>query len=306
MMQNHVNERERVALFAMRSLKELNTDDLRALLYWFGSFSNLFDTKAAEIRGRLDRHLPEKKINAVVRTATNEDLFYDAEDEYHQLLTSQIRMYTYNDPELIAAFGNNGYTPVCIFVKGDILPDSTRRTACITGSRTPTKYGLRLTRIIAEDLSEDGIQIVNQAHPGIEQQALITASKCKYRAFVVLPCGLECWAIQSTLDRFKDKNVCFMTEYVPKAEMLADSSKDTCRLIASMAPVTVIPQLESESDPCIAAQLESSCQTMLIAPGEILLPQSKGCNDLLRHGQPMLYDTDQVVCELNTYSRFSK
>ncbi len=79
--------------------------------------------------------------------------------------------------------------PKLIFIKGDIKPKDERAVAII-GTRNPTKYGTKMTKLISKRLVEKGFTIVSGLARGIDTIAIETALNEGGRAIGVIASGI--------------------------------------------------------------------------------------------------------------------
>jgi len=79
--------------------------------------------------------------------------------------------------------------PKLIFIKGDIKPED-KKAVAIIGTRNPTKYGIKMTKLISQRLVEKGFTIVSGLARGIDTIAIEAALNEGGRAIGVIASGI--------------------------------------------------------------------------------------------------------------------
>ena len=109
--------------------------------------------------------------------------------DLHICQNNDIRCLSYFDKEYPALLKTLKLPPKMIFVKGEIKPEDEKAVAII-GTRNPTKYGIKMTKLISKRLVEKGFTIVSGLARGIDTIAMETALNEGGRAIGVIASGI--------------------------------------------------------------------------------------------------------------------
>ncbi|MEO6508868.1 MAG: DNA-processing protein DprA [Patescibacteria group bacterium] len=123
---------------------------------------------------------------------SNRDTF-DPDKEMKILEEKEIQVITQEDPYYPNELKTISDSPICLYVKGDIVSlDLNNQVAIgIVGTREPTTYGLRAARHFAHSLAEKGFVIVSGMARGIDGTAHKGAMEAEGKTVAVLGCGVD-------------------------------------------------------------------------------------------------------------------
>ena len=102
---------------------------------------------------------------------------------------NNIRCLSYFDNEYPTLLKNLKRPPKLIFIKGGIKTEDEKAVAII-GTRNPTRYGIKMTKLISKRLVEKGFTIVSGLARGIDTIAIETALNEGGRAIGVIASGI--------------------------------------------------------------------------------------------------------------------
>jgi len=102
---------------------------------------------------------------------------------------NNIDCLSYFDKEYPALLKTLKRPPKLIFVKGEIKPED-KKAVAIIGTRNPTKYGIKMTKLISQRLVEKGFTIVSGFARGIDTIAIESALNEGGRAIGVIASGI--------------------------------------------------------------------------------------------------------------------
>ena len=102
---------------------------------------------------------------------------------------NNIRCLSYFDKEYPTLLKSLKIPPKLIFIKGDIRPED-KKAVAIIGTRNPTRYGIKMTKLISQRLVEKGFTIVSGFAKGIDTIAMESALDSGGRAIGVIASGI--------------------------------------------------------------------------------------------------------------------
>jgi DNA processing protein len=102
---------------------------------------------------------------------------------------NNIKCLSYFDKEYPTLLKTLKKPPKLIFIKGDIKPED-KKAVAIIGTRNPTRYGIKMTKLISQRLVEKGFTIVSGFARGIDTIAMESALDSGGRAIGVIASGI--------------------------------------------------------------------------------------------------------------------
>jgi DNA processing protein len=158
-------------------------------------------------------------------------------------------------------------------------------TVAIVGTRNATGYGMRITRRIASAFAEAGVSVISGMARGIDAAAHRSALDAGGRTVAVLGTGIDVpYPVgHRELHRTLGEKACVVSEYGPGVGAHRGTFPRRNRIIAGLAPVTIVIEAGTRSGALLTAGFaESLNRTVAAVPGPIDSPQSAGCNELIR------------------------
>lgn len=190
--------------------------------------------------------------------------------------------------------------PESLHVRGR-LPTDTAAVA-VVGARECTRYGRRVAARLAADLARAGVVVVSGLARGIDataHRATIGAGGC---TVAVLPGGLDRpypprhAALAREIVR---SGGALVTERPAGSEVAPWSFPRRNRIIAGLARVVVVVEAAERSGARITAGLAiDQGREVLVVPGPVTSPVSRGCHALLSEGAHPCTDVADVLALL--------
>jgi DNA processing protein len=180
--------------------------------------------------------------------------------------------------------------PPQLYTLGDL---TTLRAPCvaIVGTRTATAYGERMTWEIATAFARAGATVVSGMARGIDAVGHRAALAVGAPTVAVLGTGIDVAypVAHRALHMAIAKHGLVLSEYPPGMKATKYSFPERNRIIAALAPVTIVVEAGAKSGALITADhaLELG-RTVAAVPGPIDAPQSAGTNQLLRDGASVI------------------
>jgi DNA processing protein len=281
---------ERLAYVALALVEGLGARRLAALLSQCGSATAVLTaspTQLAETPG----------LTSAVRTAIRRARREDAERHLErcaqlgqQLLTPACGAYP-------AALRSIPDPPIALWVRGriDLL---TIPAVAIVGSRDHSPYGATVARRVARDAASAGIAVVSGMARGLDAVAHEAALSVHGATIGVLGTGADIVYPQQNARLFEAvlEHGLLLTEFPPGSPSHPGAFPRRNRLISGLAQVTVIVEAAEGSGTMLtcASALEQG-REVLVVPGPITSPTSRGTNRLLAEGATPLLTPGDIL-----------
>jgi DNA processing protein len=200
-------------------------------------------------------------------------------------------------PALLAEIAD---PPKELFLAG-VLPDENQKLLAVVGSRKYSSYGKDSCEKIIEGLQGFPITIVSGLALGIDSIAHKAALKNDLHTIAVPGSGLDPTALYpSTHIRLAEEIVssggALLSEYENDFRATPWSFPQRNRIMAGMSHATLIIEANEKSGTLITARLALDYnRNVLVVPGSIFSPTSKGSNELLRHGAEPATSAEDIL-----------
>ncbi len=190
--------------------------------------------------------------------------------------------------------------PKDLWIMGEI-PDEGMIYLCVVGSRKFTSYGREACEKIIAGLRGYPIVIVSGFAMGIDTIAHKKAMQVGLKTLVFPGSGLSASAMYPKtnvrlMNEIIESGGCLISEFEPdfKATQWAFPMRN--RLMAGISKATLIIEAEEKSGTLITARLTTEYnRDLLVVPGSIFSPSSKGTNRLLRLGATPVTSAEDVL-----------
>jgi DNA processing protein len=189
--------------------------------------------------------------------------------------------------------------PRALFLRGAADAEVLARpSVAIVGARACSAYGAQVARMLGRECAAAGLVIVSGLARGVDGEAHRGALEADGLTVAVLGCGIDrnYPAAHADLARRICERGLVLSEYEPGVEPAAWRFPARNRIIAGLAPVTVIVEARERSGALITADfaLEGGREVFAV-PGEITGSLATGTNRLLRQGAAPLMSADDVL-----------
>lgn len=173
----------------------------------------------------------------------------------------------------------------------------------IVGTRRPTPYGIALTELAAELAVEAGITVVSGGAIGCDQAAGMKALACGGVHVVVLGCGADVIYPSSSRDLI-DKTleaggaVVSIAPWGTKPQRFLFPQRN--RVIAALSEAVFIGEAGMPSGTFSTAEAAMELgREVLVAPGSVFSPESRGANYLIGVGACCITDEESLEIALS-------
>lgn len=221
--------------------------------------------------------------------------------EYRKMKEEGARLVCWEEEEYPKRLKTLSGMPYALFVKGQ-LPEEDVVSVAIVGARNCSTYGERMTLQFAEQLAQEGVQIISGMARGIDGAAHRGALNVSGRTFAVLGCGADICYPKEHKGIYHDiqNNGGIVSEYLPGTPPLARHFPARNRLISGLSDVVLVMEAKERSGSLITADMAlEQGRDIYALPGPINSELSKGCNYLIRQGAGILLEPEDILEELS-------
>ena len=195
----------------------------------------------------------------------------------------------------LVSYGSAGYPerlcrlhdpPIVLWARGP-LPLDAPRSVAIVGTREATAGGRSLAHRISSELAASGVRIVSGVARGIDAAAHRGALDAGGETVGVLGSGLNYEYPRVNRSLYSDlrSRGALVTEFRPTERPRPHQFPRRNRIVAALCDAVLVVQAGAGSGARItAAHAADIGVDVLACPGQIGLPASVGCHDLLRDG----------------------
>ena len=190
--------------------------------------------------------------------------------------------------------------PEQLWIIGELPPENLI-CLCVVGSRKFTSYGREACEKIIAGLKGYPIVIVSGFAMGIDTIAHKKAMQMGLKTLVFPGSGLSDEAMYpktnvKLIDEIVNNGGCLVSEFEPDFKATQWSFPMRNRLMAGISKAVLIIEAEEKSGTLITARLTTEYnRDLLVVPGSIFSPNSKGVNKLLHQGATPVTSGEDVL-----------
>lgn len=267
---------------------------LQALIDHFGSAADAWQGNGEELReAGLGPRVVQRFLE--VRESINPDQLWD------RIVSQGIQILTWDDSIYPPRLKEIEQPPPVLYVRGEVLPEDHFAVA-VVGTRRVTPYGRQVTEQLAAFLAANGVTVVSGLARGVDAVAHSAALQAGGRTLAVLGSGV---------DRvYPPQNRALAEKIMERGALLSDYPVGTApessnfpprnRIISGLSLAVVVVEAGETSGALITAEFAAAQGREVFAvPGNILAPQSKGTNKLIRDGALPLLTPEDLLQALN-------
>lgn len=295
-------EEERFYWLGFSFLRGIGPKRFALLRNYFGSAKKAWLAKESEL---LALNLGPKIVEELIETRKKLDL----PSYFLRLRENKIEPVFLEDknyPVNLRAIDN---PPFVLYVKGKIEVKDELGIA-VVGTRLMTGYGGQVTSQLVTDLATAGLTIVSGLARGIDSMAHHSAIKAGGRTIGVLACGLDlCYPPENKqlVDLITNGNGAVISEYPLGMQAMPGNFPARNRIISGLSLGTLVIEGAKDSGSLITASLAAEQGREVFAvPGPITSRFTAGPAQLIKAGAKLVFDTNDILEELNLESRIKK
>ena len=190
--------------------------------------------------------------------------------------------------------------PKKLFLLGD-MPDKDLTYLCVVGSRKFTSYGRQACEKLIRGLAGYPVVIVSGFCLGIDTIAHKTAMEVGLKTLAFPGSGLSKKAIHPKtnlplIDKILKSGNSFLSEFEPDFKATHWTFPMRNRLMAGISKAVLIVEGEEKSGTMITARLAMEYnRDVLVIPGSIFSPSSRGTNNLIRQGATPITSLEDLL-----------
>ena len=190
--------------------------------------------------------------------------------------------------------------PKDLWIIGELPPENLIYL-CVVGSRKYTSYGREACEKIIAGLKDYPIVIVSGLAMGIDAISHRKAVSVGLKTIVFPGSGLSPEAMYpktnaKLAEEIFESGGCLISEFEPSFKATLWSFGRRNRLMAGLCKATLIIEAEERSGTLITARLTTEYnRDLLVVPGSIFSPNSKGTNKLLHQGATPVTSAEDVL-----------
>ncbi len=265
-------------LVALHQVPHLGTKRLKGLKAHFGSYQQAWESRSKQ--WLQDPHILDPP-------------------EFQNYLTKQGIMYiTEEDAQYSEALKHIDDPPLILYYKGH-LELLNQPAVAVVGTRKATKYGQLLTEQFTAQLVQWGLVIVSGLAQGIDTIAHKTTLSSKGLTIAVLGHGLNHLFPADNFHLSQQiiaQGGILISEYSPHTPAKPGHFPARNRIIAGLSQLVIVPEATIDSGSLITARLAAEQgKEVLVVPGPITSPTSKGCHYLLKNGAVLLENSEDIA-----------
>lgn len=221
-----------------------------------------------------------------------------------------VRILLFCDEDYPPSLKNIYRPPAVLYVKGH-LPEVSRLSIGIVGSRKATAYGKNVAYTMAKALSEEGCCIISGLAKGIDGNAHQGAIEARGGTIAVLGCGIDKVypraneQIYAAILAHPDGAI--ISEWPLGAAALSWHFPQRNRIIAGLSEGVLVVEAAKKSGSLITASLALELGKEVFAiPGLITSPESVGCHRLIKDGAKLVAQPSDILDEFGQLNLFNE
>jgi DNA processing protein len=232
------------------------------------------------------------------RTGQRAEALAAADAAIAEAARTGIALLAWGDARLPAVLRDLRDPPPVLWARGDLALLDDRPRVAIVGTRRATSYGVRAARAVAGALANAGACVVSGLARGIDAVAHRAALDAGGTTIAVLGTGVDIAypASNGSLHAAIGSGGLLLSEYAPGERANGGSFPRRNRIIAALAPMTVVVEAGRKSGALITAGHALALNRIVAAvPGPMDQPQSEGTNLLIRDGAHILCGLEDAL-----------
>jgi DNA processing protein len=292
---------EQEAVIVLNALPSLSGARIRKLITYFGS--------AVQVLKAGERELWSSEI--LSRPLLDKILEFDRDNflqnEYNHIRQNQVDVVTIFDEHYPQALKNIPDSPIVLYVRGQLPPDSGVSVA-VVGSRNASVYGLTIAEKFSSQLAQCGFNVISGLAKGIDAAAHRGCLKTGGQTVAVIGCGL-CHVYPSEnkeLYRQIAQHGAIISEFPMETPPISFNFPARNRIISGLSLAVLVIEASLKSGALITSRfaLEQGRDVFAI-PGKIDHPNAQGVNRLIKDGAKLVTCFEDILEELEPQLRRS-
>lgn len=284
----------------------IGSSRLQNLLQFFGSPENILSKSAGELKR------VEGVGDEIARKISSLSDGKKAKQELEKAEESGIHILTLNEEEYPFLLKQIYDPPIVLYIKGKILKEE-KNSIGIVGSRRPSIQGRLNAEKFALELASRGWAVVSGMARGIDTSAHRGALKAKGRTIAVLGSGIDVVYPPENKGLMKEveKDGMVISEFPLGTLPNRENFPRRNRVISGLSLGIIVVEAAEKSGALITASfaLEQGREVFAV-PGNVNLPTTKGCHQLIKDGAKLVHGIEDILEEFgsvpNSWTQDSK
>ncbi|MEO0247039.1 MAG: DNA-processing protein DprA [candidate division WOR-3 bacterium] len=272
---------------ALWSIKGIGPKCYTKLLQTFGSPPAIFEAPVKELKGILS-----EKIIESIKSVTPEKIYQIR----NQLNSINVRVIDFTCDEYPEHFKHSEIFPPVLFLRGRNL-NFHRKIIAVVGTRTPSWYGIEVTKKLVKELVRNGFTIISGGARGIDTVAHKSALEEGGTTIAIMGCGFNFLYPPENKELFNKiaENGTLISEFSLDTKPLRENFPKRNRIIAGLSDAVVVVEAGEKSGALITARWAAELgKDVYAVPGSILSPFSSGTNKLISQGAKILTNFQDI------------
>lgn len=191
--------------------------------------------------------------------------------------------------------------PPELYLEGDLPKENEYKFLAIVGSRKYSRYGKEACEELIAGLAGYPIVIVSGLALGIDTIAHQSALKNNLLTIAIPGSGLDRQVLHPfsnhhLADEIVERGGCLLSELEPECPAGLHTFPRRNRIMAGLSHATLIIEAGKKSGTLITARLAMEYnRDVLVVPGSIFSPSSRGANALIRQGAMPVNNSDEIL-----------
>lgn len=290
-----MTEKESAYAYWLANIRGVGEAAAEKLLAAFGNAEAVYHASSNERKQVLGSSLADKMDSAKKN--------WDISGAYERLQQKKIRFLPFwheDFPKRLLVIPGK---PVGIYVKGR-LPEESKRTVAVVGTRNCSPYGIFLAKEFAKVLAKADVEIISGMARGIDSISQQAALEAGGRSFAVFGCGVDiCYP--KTGQRLYEELIQrggVLSSYppgtVPKPELFPPRN----RIISGLSDAVLVIEAALKSGTMITVDMAlEQGREVYAVPGRLTDRCSDGCNHLIKQGAGIVLSPEDMLQQLQIF-----
>jgi DNA processing protein len=293
-----MDEKKMFPYLFFTTAKGIGPSTFATLISIFGDAQKAYDATAQE----LTQYLGPTRAAQIIEHKKN----WNVKAFLEKLSKEQIGVITQIDSSYPKDFLHLSDAPIVLFTKGNqMLLDGKYMTA-IVGTRSPSQYGVQVTKDIVRHLALYNHTIVSGLALGVDAIAHAQAMDSGLNTIGFLGCGIDVVYPQENskiFERMIKSNNLIVSEFPPGIVTNKGLFVSRNRLVAAISSIIIVSEGKEKSGALITAHLAAEYGKEVFAvPGSIYNASSAACHQLIKEGAKLLANMNDLLAETDSIS----
>lgn len=221
-----------------------------------------------------------------------------------------VQIVTLSDESYPECLSEINPSPIVLYCLGDISLLKASKKIAIVGTRTPSRYGMEVTKMFSEELSMNGFIIVSGMARGIDAIAHKGCIDSKKPTIAVLGSGVDVVypADNFNIYNYIKENGLIISEYSLHSEALKYHFPERNRIISGLSDGLLVTEAGEKSGSLITLNLAlDQGKEVFLIPSNITNKYARGTNQAIKDGKGMcVTDVNDIYFAYKVDTKYEK